>query len=310
MGDKILLVTGASGFIGRHFVSLLSEDSFIALGRRNIGFNHFISFDFSKDKSLMLPDGIETIVHFAGCTKTINKDDYFKINVDATANLIEMAVKNKVKKFVLISSQAAAGPKAKNEDDKPTPVSIYGKSKLLAEKKVLQYKNELDVLIIRPPAVFGPFDTDFYKTFKMVKSGIIPLINNSLFSYVYVKDLVENILKLINCNTKSGEIFFVSATNPISQKGFIQNIAEIMSKKVTFIKIPKQITFTVAWLNELKNKVLRKPDIFSVDKVREIVAGDWVCSNEKLKKFIEPVETPISDALRETYEWYKENKWL
>ncbi|WP_281285458.1 NAD-dependent epimerase/dehydratase family protein [Deferribacter autotrophicus] len=303
-------MTGATGFIGKNLIEKLSPDEFYVMGRRNVGFANFIPFDIASDKEIVIPEDINTVIHIAGCTKTINKQDYFKVNVEWSKKLIEASVKAGVKRFILVSSQAAAGNRAVKEDDECEPVSIYGKSKLLAEKEVLKYKDKICIVIVRPPAVFGPYDSDFFKTFKMVKSGIAPIVKNSKFSYVFVKDLVYSILELTKVDVTSGEIFFVSADNPILQTDFMNIIAKIMQKNIKFVKIPEMIAFVFAFLNEIKAKIVGKADIFSIDKVREIVAGNWICDNSKIKKFIKYRETPIEVALEETYIWYKENKWL
>ncbi|MGA1847190.1 NAD-dependent epimerase/dehydratase family protein [Deferribacter abyssi] len=304
------MITGATGFIGKNLIKNLSPDEYYVLGRRNLGFANFISFDISSDKEIVIPDTVNTVIHMAGCTKAINKQDYFKVNVDWSRRLISASVKSGVKKFIFISSQAAAGNRAINEEDECIPVSMYGKSKLIAEKEILKYKDKICIIIIRPPAVFGPYDSDFLKTFKLVENGIIPIVKNSQFSYIFVKDLVDSILQISKIDITSGEIFFVSADKPIFQTDFIKTIANIMNKNVKFIRIPELVAYSLAYINEIKSKLSGKPDILSVDKVREIVAGDWICDNSKVKKYINFQETPIEVALEETFIWYKENNWL
>ena len=79
------------------------------------------------------------------------------------------------KRFVYLSSLAAAGPSCdgapSKETGEPKPVSAYGRSKLEGERIVMRHKNTIPVTVIRPPAVYGPRDKDFYIFFKLLKKA-------------------------------------------------------------------------------------------------------------------------------------------
>ena len=106
--------------------------------------------------------------------KARKKYSYYQVNYEGTKNLLNVLTKNSketLKKFVYCSSLAAAGPalnsRPVNEDTGCNPVSNYGRSKRLGEDAVLNYSKVIPVLIIRPPAVYGPNDKDIFNYFKL-----------------------------------------------------------------------------------------------------------------------------------------------
>src|SRR5574340_25657 len=190
------LVTGATGFVGSH------------LAERLVGEGWQVRCMVRRTSSLRwLPPGVETVYgelasgegvgeavhgadavfHVAGVTKARRAAEFYEGNVRATANLLEAA--GDVPRFVHVSSLAAAGPGADlSEDNPPRPVSDYGRSKLEAEKLARGR-----AVIIRPPVVFGPRDTDVLQIFRAVNRGRMVRIGrrDSFFSFIYVKDLAE-----------------------------------------------------------------------------------------------------------------------
>ena len=123
-----------------------------------------------------------------------------------------------LKRLVHISSQAAAGPaqkmEPKNEDETAQPVSWYGQSKLASEEAVLEFRNDIPITIIRPPAVYGPRDVDVLKFYKLVKAGVNLKLGfgSQYVSLVHVSDLVDCIIEAAENDKAAGETFY--ACNP------------------------------------------------------------------------------------------------
>ena len=180
-------VTGATGFVGVHIINLLQREEKVKrvyvlvrnpekLEKRLNNFDKIKVIEgniFSIDK---IPPETNYIIHLAGLTKTYKRENYYKINRDGVKNIIMKALSLKnLKKFVLISSLAAQGPAIDcniNTSGKlPRPVSNYGKSKLAGEQEALKYKDRLNLVIIRPPAVYGERDHDFLEEFRLLKKG-------------------------------------------------------------------------------------------------------------------------------------------
>jgi len=166
-----IFVTGASGFAGSHFVEhILSKEKNIfckCLVRKSS------SRVFLKKQKVTCCKGnlldlnslntslknCEVIVHYAACIDSKDKN-IFKVNIKGTENLLKAAVKNKVKKFIFISSADVYGLNPKvplRENSKICPQSNYAKSKVAAEKLVLNFaeKYSLKVIIFRPGSIYG-----------------------------------------------------------------------------------------------------------------------------------------------------------
>ena len=191
-----VLVTGASGFVGSHLVEELISKKYkvrVLLRKqsnaKNIeGLNvERVYADYNNIKSLCKAiDGISIIYHVAGVTKACKKSDYFEGNARSTKNLLEAAasLKTKPKRFLLVSSLAAAGPAIdlhhpKSENDLCKPIETYGRSKLSAELLALNYIDRIPVTIVRPPTVYGSRDVDCFELFNQADKHINLFFGNS-----------------------------------------------------------------------------------------------------------------------------------
>ena len=118
-------------------------------------------------------EGVDLVMHLAGTTKALKVDDYYAGNVRATETLAR-AVAARGIRMVHVSSLAAVGPSLDGtpvrEDDEARPVTHYGKSKLEGERIVRRLVP--DAVIVRPPVVYGPRDTDVFQVLKPLSRGI------------------------------------------------------------------------------------------------------------------------------------------
>src|ERR1700722_12501724 len=185
-----VLVTGASGFLGSHVADQLTRGGHDvrALVRKSSKRDFLerldrIEFAYgSVEDAAKVADavkGVDAIIHSAGLVKARSPEEFHRTNVDGTRNLIEAAKVHapKLRRFVLVSSLAAAGPSLDGvplDRDGAGPVTHYGRSKLEAERVVLAAKDSLPVTILRPGAIYGPRDQEILVFFKSVKSGVLP----------------------------------------------------------------------------------------------------------------------------------------
>jgi len=268
------LVTGATGFIGRHLVSALVHEGreVRCLVREKSKTENLqklgvelVCADF-LDKASLLPalQGVSIVYHLAAEVYSSKVADYFKYNVEGTRNLIESCNGNSIERFIYCSSIAAAGPSQDSktlltEKDFCNPITPYGISKYEAEKVVLGYssKNKVPAVIIRPPPIYGPGQskiiTDF---FLQVKKGKFYIMGTGeyLRSLCYIDNLIEGILLTEKNPAAIGEIFYLSDKKVYTFKEIVQTLADVQDINLTLIKLPPFVAHSAMFLFNILHK--------------------------------------------------------
>jgi nucleoside-diphosphate-sugar epimerase len=255
-----ILVTGASGFVGSNLLNKLDKKDnieSIALLREKLGkfSNELIVGDLSSNidfKNLL--EGIDCIVHCAARAHIMNDsssnplDEYRKINVDATVNLAKQAALVGVKRFIYLSSIKVNGEKTYPKrpfqfDDKPSPEDPYGVSKLEAElglRKIASDKG-LEVVVIRPPLVYGPNVKGNFASLLKITLKRLPLplgfINNQR-SMVFVQNLIDLIVTCIDHPKAANQVFLVSDDEDVSTSDLLKRLGHAVNRPARLINIP------------------------------------------------------------------------
>ncbi len=324
-----ILVTGGTGFIGSHLVELLLAKGFavtcLVRDRSNLRWLSGRDIELTTGDCLQketLADAVKNaglIVHAAGLTKARRASEYYKVNHVGTRNILEACARHNpgIRKFVLISSLAAAGPgvngRPVKESDPPCPVSDYGKSKLLAEQEALAYRDKFPVVIIRPPAVYGPRDRDMYELFRWARRGFLLEISGGerLLNFCYVGDLVNAIALALEKSARSGSIYCAAEERPYSWPDFKQALLAAGGVKARTIKIPYSAAYLIGLLSEAASLFASGPTILNRQKVREAVQRYWLCDTAAAKKDLGfETKYPLQQGLENTWRWYRDNNWL
>ena len=324
-----VLVTGSNGFIGSRLVEELLQrgDKVRCLVRKTSNLRWLEGFDVEfvygelLDEPSLVPAvrGIEYVFHLAGVTKARSQEGYFLGNYQGTVNLLRACVNHGTdnQKFVFVSSLAAAGPAPSTipltEDDSSRPISYYGQAKLAAEKAVLKMAKDRPVTIIRPPAVYGPRDTDVYKIFRYIHRGVKPVLGGGdrLTSFVHVDDLVRGILLCAASPQANGRIFYICNDTTYDWKTIADEIARYMKKRTITVYVPTAFFDLVALFSELCVKFTSKPPLLNKQKVMEMKQLYWICDNSRAKTELGfSPQLSLSDGIAETVEWYRVNGWL
>ena len=201
-----ILLTGASGFVGKNSIEKLSKKYKIyGFSRRKIDGIEYFQGDISNIKDLENAIAhVDTVVHLAGLIKG-SKKAFYKTNVEGAKNLSQLCAKYNINKLIYVSSLAAKGPLEKNE-----PVSYYGYTKRLAELELLKNSHKYNLLILRPPVIYGPQEQEVYKIIKLAnEAGIFFTINNMKLSFIYVEDLVEAIDRVLESSFLGPKIYTI-----------------------------------------------------------------------------------------------------
>jgi nucleoside-diphosphate-sugar epimerase len=204
---------------------------------------------------------VDTVFHLAGFAHDVRdaseiKHLYHKVNVDATVQLAELAVKSGVKRFIFVSSVKAGGDPpfgtCANEKDQRNTEDIYGKTKREAELKLLEVgrMSGMHVSIIRPSLVYG---LNVKGNLQLMLSGIekgwfppLPETGNRR-SMIHVDDLVQAILLVSEDKRVNGEIFIATDGEPYSSREIYNAMCSIVGKSISKWSVPK-ILFDIASL--------------------------------------------------------------
>lgn len=316
----MLLVTGATGFIGKNLIPELVKLSNIRiLARRTSNIHTFKglknleicygSLENIEEIAEALKD-IEIVIHCAARTVGKNFIEYYRTNTLGTKNLIE-AVAQKKKKIIYLSSYAACGISVGktpvDETTKPNPISFYGLSKKLAEAIIKA--SGLNFIILRPPAVYGPNEMELFKYIKLLNYGLCPIagFGEKYINLIYIEDLVQLLVKIIKEGIFNNRVYFVSDGKCYSFSEVVDEIAKILNKKhLLKIYIPEPVALFCGLLNDLF--LPEKKRFVSRDKVKELARECWVCSNERLTQ--ELGFTPgysLKEGMQRTINWYRKN---
>jgi nucleoside-diphosphate-sugar epimerase len=324
---ETVLVTGANGFVGSRLCRRLIADGYrvIAGVRRgcddslieelNLEYRYG---DINQPETLpAMIENIDYIIHNAGLTKARSIEQFMKVNHEGTRHLLLAAEKNKkIKKFIYVSSLAAAGPSAKGkpltEDDPPHPITEYGRSKAAGEKEVCDFSAKINTVSIRPPAIYGPGDKEMFSFFQILNNRLMPFLGNPgrKIQLVHVDDLCYGISCVLKAATKSGSIYFVAEEKGYSYGQLVGFIRKGVGRWALPLYLPG---FTVKFIASISEGVMRrfgKAPMFTVEKANEILAN-WEVSTEKAARELGyRSRIAFPEGARQTVHWYREEGWL
>ena len=305
-----ILVTGATGFVGRYLVNDLSKtDEVIACVRKKSSLlpssvQQIVSNNFFD---IAIPKDTDVIVHLAGIAHNKNNsvDEFKKINVDGTLELARKALEANIKRFIFISSIGVNGNsthgKAFTEQDTPNPINEYTISKYQAEVALeeLFKDTKTDLVIIRPPLIYAhDAPGNFSKLLMLIKLGqFLPFgCTHNQRSFIAIENLVSFITACIYHDTKINETFLIADDEVISTKQLIQCLSSGMGKSMILLPVPTKLLST---LEDVTGKV----GIF------EQLYGNLQIDNGKAKKFFNwhPPKHSLN-ALKEVGNLYRNNK--
>ncbi|HKQ19215.1 MAG TPA: NAD-dependent epimerase/dehydratase family protein [Candidatus Eisenbacteria bacterium] len=323
----LAVVTGASGFVGSHVVDeLLRSGARVRCILRDTSPRRWLAGKPVEIVTAPLVDharlaaavaGADWIVHSAGITSARGPAEYHEANVKGTERMLRATMTvNGLKRFVLISSQAAAGPSADGkpvtETTLPQPVSVYGMSKLRSEELTMLMREGLPVVAIRPPAVYGPRDEAILKVFIAVKRHIQPVLRGGgRFSLVHAEDLARAVCLALTHERAPGEVFFVAEpdTTDYDQMGGL--VKEALGTWAVRLQVPGFALIGGALIGEAIGALLGKPPFLSREKLREIGSGDWICDSAKIRTRLGwTPRIPLRDGILATAKWYREAGWV
>ena len=256
-----ILLTGANGFVGGHLVQALEATPGIdltaairrpveVLAARTIMVQ---DLDANTDWSAALKN--QNVVIHAAARAHIMKDDaadpmleYRRTNVEGTLNLAHQAAAASIKRFIFLSSIKVNGEQTEvgrpfYADDTARPIDDYGVSKAEAEKGLLEISSDtgMEVVIIRPPLVYGPnVKGNFAKLGALVAKGVplpLAMVKNQR-SFVAIDNLVDLIITCINHPKAANQIFLASDGQDLSTPELLNGMARAMGRDIKLFPLP------------------------------------------------------------------------
>lgn len=294
-----ILVTGASGLVGGAVVRRLSgehsQSLVLALRSSTIAIPDsaravtVAGLSAHTDWSAAL-EGVATVVHCAARAHVMNEKsadplaEYRQVNVAGTLALARQAAEAGVRRFIFLSSIKVNGERTLpghpcRADDTPAPEDAYGVSKLEAEEGLweLARRTEMEVVIIRPPLVYGPgVKGNFATMMRWVARGIpIPLgaVQDNRRSLVGVDNLVDLIVTCLNHPAAANQVFLAGDGEDLSTAALLERLAAAMNRPARLIPVPRWMLETGAALVGKHDVARRLCGSLQVDisKTREVL---------------------------------------
>ena len=337
-----ILITGASGFIGSFIVEEALNRGFEtwAAVRKSSSREflqderiHFIELNLSSEAELkqQLKDiQFDYVVHAAGVTKCLHKEDFFRINTEGTKNLVRalLDLQMPLKRFVYISSLSIMGAireeqpyKEIRERDKAKPNTAYGKSKLEAEQwlvslnKELEKKNEklLPYVILRPTGVYGPRERDYFMMAKSIQSHTDFAVGfkQQDITFVYVTDVVQAVFLAME-KGQTGRCYFLSDGEVYQSSTFSDLIRKELGNPWWIrITAPLWLLRIITFCGEYMGHITGKVTALNNDKYNIMKQRNWRCDINPARQELgyEP-QVKLEEGVRRSIAWYKKNKWL
>jgi len=336
-----ILITGASGFIGSFIVEEALKRGFEtwAAIRRSSSRAflqderiHFLELDFSSQEKLeeQLKDhAFDYVVHAAGATKCLHKEDFFRINLEGTQHLVNalLSLQMPLKRFVYISSLSIMGAIREQqpyeeirESDEAQPNTAYGKSKLAAEEWLSTLTSHLSSLtsqfpyiILRPTGVYGPRERDYFLQVKSIRNHVDFAVGfqRQDITFVYVTDVVQAIFLALD-KGEIGRKYFLS-DGEVYQSSEFSNLVHQELGCPWWIRItaPIWLLRVITWCGDYLGRMTGKMSALNNDKFNILRQRNWRCDIEPARRELgyEP-EVKLAEGVHRSIQWYKENKWL
>jgi len=313
-----LLVSGANGFVGSKLCYSAKEKQYSVKAavrsvdsHLNISADALIVGDIGPDTDWSSAlQGVDVIIHLAARVHVMKEAskyplaEYRRVNVDGTRNLALAAAKAGVKRFVFVSTIKVNGEstleKPFTEEDIPAPRDPYAVSKWEAEEvlKDISSRTGLEVVVLRPPLVYGPgVKGNMLALMKYIDKGYpLPFgkINNKR-SFISLDNLVDTLLASAAAPQCAGKTFLVSDGCALSTSDLVKRIAGAMNKKTNLINIPEGLFSILGMIvPPLRPVVDRLTDSLVVDSSLFNRVTGW----SPIQSVEEGIEGMVSEYLR------------
>ncbi len=302
----IIAVTGATGFVGQTLLDQAAKAGIAvrALTRREQPPRpgvEWVRGDLDDQPALrQVCRGAEAVIHVAGVVNAPDAEGFERGNVTGTLNVIEAARQAGVPRLVHVSSLSAREP----------DLSVYGASKARAEQLVRA--GGIDWTIVRPPAIYGPRDTEMFELFRLARWGLLPMPpSDGRSSLIHVDDLARLLLALLPGNEDVSHRVYEpddGRRQGWSHFELARTVGWAMGRRPWVIHLSRASLERVARADRFLRKHKAK---LTLDRVGYMTHPDWVVTHgaRPPAALWQPL-IPTREGLKATADWYRENNWL
>lgn len=321
-----IALTGGTGFVGSHLVDtlcgaglrprVLVRDADNPRWISGVDANWVEGSLEDVDSLRRLVDGAGTVVHLAGVLRAGRESEFDEGNRQGTANLVA-AIREvtPTTHLVHVSSLAAAGPSPRPEgrapEDPPAPISAYGRSKLGGENEVAAMGGSTRWCILRPPAVYGPRDTDIFEFFKMASKGLAAIpAGERWLTMAYVADVVRAVLAAAAVGAH-GEIYHLGEPSPQRLDDIFDQLAAGGGGRVRIMRVPSAVIRAAGAAGSALQRLGWRRIPLTLDKATELLACHWTSDTvASLEKLGLGTGTLFAQGADTTWRWYRLKRWV
>ncbi len=295
---KLIALTGATGFVGREVTKALLASGYqikalVRPGALAKTINHeninWIEGELGNPVSeTRLCAGVDQIIHMAGLISAKTKAEFFKVNAEHTSHLAEAANRAGIKRFIYLSSLAAKKPE----------LSDYAASKRAGEGGLARRLGDMQGVVVRAPAVFGPGDTATAPFYTLMKKGHLPCPGGKNWqerklALVFVRDLADFLAGACLEGQNDGKTVSIATCASLTWPQFAQKCSEATGRPVHVRPLPPACLYPIAGLTSLTKRFLGIGHL-TLGKLREFLYEDWSVAPQF------ETSTSLTAALKET----------
>ncbi|MDE2445769.1 MAG: NAD(P)-dependent oxidoreductase [Alphaproteobacteria bacterium] len=301
-----IALTGATGFAGgpilRHLLAAGHEVKALVRRPKDGQFDARVKITKGdldrKDALQTLVSAVDVVVHVAGAISALNESGYFKVNYAGTRNVFEAAQLARVKRFINISSISARNPE----------ISGYAASKRAAEDYLALQADNMDILTLRPSAIYGPGDRATLPLIQALQKyiAVIPGQKHARFSLMHVEDFAFVVAQAA-ASDQTGLLEIDDAQGGYNWAALAGANRKLFGRPNRVAYLPRGLVTAVAIASEIGTKMTGQSGMVNRGKVNELYHGDWVARGPGWPR---QNAIGLEQGLAETVTWYRANGWL
>ena len=312
---RVVAVTGATGFLGLHLIPALARAGahIRILTRRNPAHPAWQGIAFEavygslEDAGALerLVTGADAVVHAAGLIKARSRAEFLRTNQGGSAAIAATTRRHAPQAhFVAVSSLAAREPQ----------LSDYAFSKRAGEDaaRTAYADTPQQLTVIRPPAIYGPWDRETLAIFKVATRSFVPVFGQSRAAIIHAADAAAAIAAIATRAGPNG-LYMLADDHPqgYTMAELLAEAARATGGPPRFIRVPDRVLLAAGHISGWWGQWRGQAPIFTAGKAREILHPDWsVSPTELLPADIYQSKINLADGFASTAAWYRQAGWL